>query len=117
MCAYPLVAIGILLRVIVENFFYAWFFYRSFWPVIILLIPGFFRFCFLCKEWDLRKRKEMEEQFGECIMSVATGLRAETESALAFEGSAREFYIIGDCRKPETIQKAMRSALGVALVI
>ena len=45
---------------------------------------------------------------------VSAGMRPLAEEALSFYGSADEFYMIGDCKKPGTIQTAMRAAYGVA---
>ena len=45
---------------------------------------------------------------------VAVGMKAETEEALKFYGVCPEFYLVGDCRKPGTIQQTNRSAFAVA---
>lgn len=48
---------------------------------------------------------------------AATGMRAKADEAIAFQNSAQEFYLIGDCVKAATIQQAMRSAYGIASMI
>ena len=45
---------------------------------------------------------------------VAAGMKAETEAALRFYGTCPEFYLVGDCQKPGTIQQTNRSAFEVA---
>ena len=42
------------------------------------------------------------------ILSV--GMRAKTDEALSFYGTNPGFYMVGDCRKPGTIQTTNRSA-------
>jgi len=48
---------------------------------------------------------------------VSAGMKANKREALDFYGSADRFYMIGDCRKPATIQYAMRSAFSTASTI
>jgi NADPH-dependent 2,4-dienoyl-CoA reductase/sulfur reductase-like enzyme len=48
---------------------------------------------------------------------VSAGVRALTDEALKFAGIADEFYMIGDCKAPATIQQAMRSAFSTAMRI
>lgn len=45
---------------------------------------------------------------------ISLGMRAKTDEALAFSGTADRFAIIGDCKKPATVQQAMRQAYAVA---
>ena len=45
---------------------------------------------------------------------VAAGMKAQTDLALSFYGTAPEFYVLGDCKKPGTIQTVMRQAFAVA---
>ena len=45
---------------------------------------------------------------------VSAGMKPLKDQALAFYGAAPEFYMIGDCKKPATIQQAMRAAYAVA---
>ena len=42
------------------------------------------------------------------ILSV--GMRSKTDEALSFYGTNPGFYMVGDCRKPGTIQTTNRSA-------
>jgi 2,4-dienoyl-CoA reductase-like NADH-dependent reductase (Old Yellow Enzyme family)/thioredoxin reductase len=48
---------------------------------------------------------------------LSVGMRAKTQEALAFYGTAPRFYMVGDCKKPGTIQTTNRSAYGVAMGI
>lgn len=48
---------------------------------------------------------------------VSAGMRGKSEEALAFYGTALEFYLIGDCRRAATVQQAMRSAFATAMQI
>lgn len=45
---------------------------------------------------------------------VSAGMKAKTDEALAFYGTAPEFYMTGDCERAATVQQAMRSAFAVA---
>ena len=49
------------------------------------------------------------------ILSV--GMRAKTDDALAFYDDAPAFYMIGDCKRPGTIQTTNRNAYGVCMNI
>ena len=48
---------------------------------------------------------------------LSVGMRAKSDEALAFYGSAKRFYMIGDCKKPGTIQTTNRTAYAVAASI
>jgi NADPH-dependent 2,4-dienoyl-CoA reductase/sulfur reductase-like enzyme len=41
---------------------------------------------------------------------ISAGMKANKAEALGFYGSAESFYMIGDCKKPATVQQAMRSS-------
>ncbi|MCR4842663.1 MAG: FAD-dependent oxidoreductase [Eubacterium sp.] len=45
---------------------------------------------------------------------VSAGMRALTDEALSFYGIAQEFYTLGDCKRPATVQQATRAAYAVA---
>jgi len=45
---------------------------------------------------------------------IAAGMKPKQDFALKFYGTADRFYLIGDCRATGDIQKAMRSAFGIA---
>ncbi len=45
---------------------------------------------------------------------VSAGMKPLKDEALDFYGIAAEFYMLADCRKPATVQEAMRSAFSVA---
>ncbi len=45
---------------------------------------------------------------------ISLGMRARQDEALSFSGTANRFAIIGDCRKPATVQQAMRQAYAVS---
>lgn len=59
--------------------------------------------------------KDHELPADSVVLSV--GMRAKSQEALAFYGTAREFYMIGDCKKPGTIQTTNRSAYATAMSI
>jgi 2,4-dienoyl-CoA reductase-like NADH-dependent reductase (Old Yellow Enzyme family)/thioredoxin reductase len=48
---------------------------------------------------------------------VSVGMVPHKDEALSFAGIADEFYMIGDCKKPATIQQAMRAAYSTAVRI
>ena len=48
---------------------------------------------------------------------MSAGMRPNKDEALSFYGCAKEFYMIGDCKKAATIQQAMRSAYSTAMRI
>lgn len=45
---------------------------------------------------------------------ICGGVHAQQEEAMAFAGCANEFYMIGDCRTPGSIQKCVRAAFAAA---
>ncbi len=45
---------------------------------------------------------------------LSVGMRSKTDEALSFYGTGRAFWMVGDCKKPGTIQTTNRSAYGVA---
>lgn len=45
---------------------------------------------------------------------ISLGMRAKMDEALAFSGIADRFAIIGDCKKPATVQQAMRQAYAIS---
>lgn len=45
---------------------------------------------------------------------ISTGMKPLREEALAFYNVANRFALIGDCKKPATVQSAMRDAFAVA---
>ena len=48
---------------------------------------------------------------------ISTGMKARSDLAMLFYGTAKEFYMIGDCKKPGTIEQAMRTAFSTAVRI
>ncbi len=48
---------------------------------------------------------------------LSVGMRAKTDEALRFYGAAERFYMVGDCRRPGTIQTTNRSAYATAMSI
>ena len=44
-------------------------------------------------------------------------MRPKTDEALSFYNMADEFYMIGDCKKPGTIQTTNRNVYGTAMSI
>ena len=45
---------------------------------------------------------------------VSAGMKPMKDEALAFYGTANEFYILGDCKSPATVQQANRQAFAIA---
>ena len=48
---------------------------------------------------------------------LSAGMKAKRDEALSFYGCGKRFYMVGDCRKPSTIQVVNRSAYATASVI
>ena len=48
---------------------------------------------------------------------LSVGMRSKTAEALSFYGKGRAFWMVGDCKKPGTIQTTNRSAYGAAMNI
>ncbi len=48
---------------------------------------------------------------------LSVGMRAKTDEALSFYGAADHFYMVGDCKKPGTIQTGNRNAYATAMSI
>ena len=46
---------------------------------------------------------------------LSVGMRAKTDEALSFYGTGRAFWMVGDCKKPGTIQTTNRMAYGAAM--
>ncbi len=59
------------------------------------------------------------EQLGQRVAIIGGGVHPQTEAALQYYGSAPEFYIAGDCAGDGegSVQKALRSAYGIAMQI
>lgn len=74
--------------------FLAWFFYRSFWAVFLLIPPGvlYFRRCATkqCK----KNRQELTIQFKECILAVANSLRTGYALENAFVESREDIRML-----------------------
>ncbi len=45
---------------------------------------------------------------------VSAGMKPLTDEALEFYGITEEFYMLGDCKKPATVQQATRQAYAIA---
>ena len=43
-------------------------------------------------------------------MVLSVGMRSKTDEAMSFYGTGRAFWMVGDCKKPGTIQTTNRSA-------
>ena len=48
---------------------------------------------------------------------LSVGMRSKTDEALSFYGTGRAFWMVGDCKKPGTIQTTNRMAYGAAMNI
>jgi hypothetical protein len=44
-------------------------------------------------------------------------MESRQADALQYAGTAKEFYVIGDARKPANIYRSVRSAFGIASMI
>jgi thioredoxin reductase len=62
-----------------------------------------------------RKGKEKTVECDDVV--VTGGFKPNTDLAVSFANSAREFYMIGDCRQPGTMRHAIRDAYAVAMQI
>lgn len=75
-------------------FFFAWFFYRSFWAIPVLVPLGVLYFR-RCAERQCRKnRQELTLQFKECILSVAGSLRTGYALENAFLESREDIRML-----------------------
>ena len=48
---------------------------------------------------------------------LSVGMRSKTDEALSFYGAGQAFWMVGDCKKPGTIQTTNRMAYGAAMNI
>lgn len=71
-------------------FLLSWFFYRSFWAIVPLLAAGFFYGKQKTKQIVKKHREELEGQFKECILAVATAMQAGYAVENAFGESAKD---------------------------
>lgn len=84
----------ILIKVVIEIGFYAWFFYKSFWALLPLIPVGIYRFRFYGEQLEKKRRREFEVQFQECIMTVSTALKAGYSLENAFVESIGDMKIM-----------------------
>ncbi len=84
----------IFVRVVCEMGFYAWFFYKSCWAILVLLPIGFYRFWVYGNQLEKKKEREFEIQFRECIMAVATSLKAGYSLENAFAESVNDMKVM-----------------------
>jgi len=64
------------------------------------------------------KDKDGNEKTVACdSVVISGGMRPRQDEALKFYGTADRVVMIGDCRDPGNIQKAMRSAFAAASLI
>lgn len=73
---------------------YAWFFYRSPWALPVLLPLGLWLFQKSGNVLEQKKKRELEKQFLECMMSVSAGLRAGYSVENAFLESIGEMQVL-----------------------
>lgn len=90
MCVCQAAVLWNFIKSVFETVFYAWFFYKSAWAVIFLAPVGGWKFFLSCKRLEEQKTKELEGQFQECIMSVATALKAGYSLEHAFAESRED---------------------------
>jgi len=72
----------------------AWFFYRSLWAVLPLGVLGGLYFQKIAGDRARRCREELALQFKECILSVATALRAGYSIENAFLESRKDMEVL-----------------------
>ena len=48
---------------------------------------------------------------------LSVGMRSKDEEALRFYGTAKQFFLVGDCKKPGTIQTTNRNVYAIAMNI
>ena len=44
-------------------------------------------------------------------------MRAKSDEALSFFGAGKQFYLVGDCKKPGTIQTTNRNVYATCMAI
>lgn len=91
---YPAEMLCNLARCILEMGLLAWFFYRSPWALIALLPLGLRRFWERGHCLEQKKKKELDRQFQECMLSVSAGLRAGYSVENAFGESRRDMQTL-----------------------
>lgn len=84
----------ILVRVVIEMGFCAWFFYKSLWALLPLIPVGLYRLVFYGNQLEKKKKREFEIQFQECIMSVSAALKAGYSLENAFAESIDDMKIM-----------------------
>ena len=62
-------------------------------------------------------RDGAEHQISADSVVLSVGMRAKSDEALAFYGTAPRFYMVGDCKKPGTIQTTNRNVYATAMSI
>ena len=48
---------------------------------------------------------------------LSVGMRAKSDEALGFFGVGKQFYMVGDCKKPGTIQTTNRNVYATCMAI
>jgi thioredoxin reductase len=48
---------------------------------------------------------------------IAVGMKPKNDLALKFYGAGDKFYLVGDCNVAGNVQKAVRSAFGIASML
>jgi NADPH-dependent 2,4-dienoyl-CoA reductase/sulfur reductase-like enzyme len=59
----------------------------------------------------------VEKELSTGSVVIAAGMKARTDEALEFFGSADNFHMIGDCNKVGSVQTAIRSAFSIASML
>lgn len=72
----------------------SYFFYRSVWAILPLAVVGVFFFRMECDKKAKRCREELNQQFKECILSVATSLKAGYAVENAFVESRGDMKLL-----------------------
>lgn len=58
-----------------------------------------------------------EHQLPADSVVLSVGMRAKSGEALSFFGAGKQFYLVGDCKKPGTIQTTNRNVYATCMAI
>ena len=58
-----------------------------------------------------------EHQLPADSVVLSVGMRAKSDEALGFFGAGKQFYLVGDCKKPGTIQTTNRNVYATCMAI
>lgn len=58
-----------------------------------------------------------EHQLPADSVVLSVGMRTKSGEALSFFGAGKQFYLVGDCKKPGTIQTTNRNVYATCMAI